>query len=146
MTQTDRIEKQVVLRAPRSRVWRAITDAGEFATWFRLRLGGPFAVGKTVSAQSTYPGHEDARWEMRIEQMVPESLFVFSWPGGDPSQDPSEWNRVEFRLEDVPEGTRLTLVESGFDRLPAEKRAEALRNNDGGWTQQMENIRLHVER
>lgn len=145
MTETDRIEKTTVLRAPRSRVWRALTDAGEFGTWFRARIGGAFEERAVVQAESTYPGHEGTKWEMRIEEMVPESLFVFRWPGDDMTQDPSLWNRVEFRLEEVPEGTRLSLVESGFDRLPAARRAEALRNNEGGWTLQMENIRRHVE-
>ncbi len=142
---TDRIEKNVVLRAPRSRVWRALVDAEQFGTWFRARIGGAFAVGAMVDAESTYPGHEGAKWQMRIDRIEPESLFVYSWPADDTAQDPAEWNRVEFRLEDAPEGTRLTLVESGFDRLPPAKRAEAMRNNEGGWTQQVENIRRHVE-
>ena len=145
MSETDRIERTIVLRAPRSRVWRALTDAQEFGSWFRARIEGSFAVGQSVHAQSTYPGHEDARWEMRIEDMEPERLFAFRWPGGDATQDPAEWNRVEFRLEDASGGTRLTLVESGFDRLPSERRAQALRDNEGGWTAQMENIAKHVD-
>ncbi len=146
MSPTDRIEKQIVLRAPRSRVWRALTNHEEFASWFRVKLDGAFAVGQIVKAQSTYPGQEEAKWEMRIEVMEPEQLFAFTWPAGDAeAADRSLWNRVEFRLEELPEGTRLTLVESGFDRLPPERRAEAWRLNDGGWTEQTQNIRRHVE-
>lgn len=145
MTSTDRIEKSIVLRAPRSRVWRALTDAQEFATWFRARIAGSFHSGATVEAASTYPGHEDARWEMRIAEMEPETLFAFYWPGDTPEQDPADWNRVEFRLEEIAEGTRLTVIESGFDRLPAARRDQARRNNEGGWAQQVENIRSHVE-
>lgn len=142
---TDRIEKTVVLRAPRSRVWRALTQAEEFGTWFRARVDGAFEPGATVNVTSTYPGHEGTSWPMRIEEMVPEVLFVFRWPQDPQEEDPALWNRVEFRLEEVPEGTRLSMVESGFDRIPPEQRAERLRDNDEGWTLQMENIARHVE-
>lgn len=145
MSATDKIEKNIVLRAPRSRVWRALTDAREFGTWFRARIEGTFEVGAMVKATSTYPGHEDATWEMRIEEMVPESLFAFVWPQDPEVKDPATWNRVEFRLEDAPEGTRLTMVESGFDRLPEDRREAVWRDNEGGWTLQMENIARHVE-
>lgn len=145
MSTTDRIEKIVVLRAPRSRVWRALTDSQEFGTWFRARIEGAFEPGSRVQAASTYPGHEDAKWEMRIDEMVPEMLFAFLWPSDAEAQDPGQWNRVEFRLEEVAEGTQLTLVESGFDRLPPARRADARRNNEGGWTSQMENISRHVQ-
>lgn len=142
---THTIEKTVVLRAPRSRVWQALTKAEEFATWFRARIEGAFEPGAMVKATSTYPGHEDATWEMRIEEMVPETLFAFIWPQDGEQKDPATWNRVEFRLEEVAEGTRLTMVESGFDRLPPERRDAVIRDNEGGWTLQMENIARHVE-
>jgi uncharacterized protein YndB with AHSA1/START domain len=145
---SDRIEKQIVLRAPRSRVWRALTDAGEFGTWFRVKLEGPFAVGKSVVGNITYPGHEHLRLEATVERMDPERLFSFRWhphavePGVDYSAEPT--TLVEFRLEEVEEGTRLTVVESGFENIPASRRAEAFRMNEGGWTEQMNNIQRHV--
>lgn len=145
MSEMDKILKTVVIRAPRSRVWKAVSDPKQFGAWFRAKLDGAFEPGALVQAESTYPGHEGTRWVMRIVEVVPESLFAFSWPAVENAQDPDVWTRVEFRLEEVPEGTRLTLVESGFDRLPPDRRVEKWRNNDGGWTIQMENLRRHVE-
>ncbi len=148
MSSTDRIEKQVVLRAPRARVWRALTDAREFGTWFRARLDGPFEVGKRAVGRVTYPGYEHLVFEATVEQMDPERRFSFRWhpypadPKVDYSKEPT--TLVEFTLEDAPGGTRLTVVESGFDRLPAARRAEAFRANEGGWAMQLENVSRHV--
>lgn len=148
MSSTDRIEKQLVLRAPRARVWRALTDATEFGTWFRARLEGPFAIGRSVTGRITYPGYEHLVFEATVERMEPERLFSFRWhphavgPAADYAQEPT--TLVEFRLEDAPGGTRLTVVESGFDRLPAARRAEAFRANEGGWAMQLENVSRHV--
>jgi uncharacterized protein YndB with AHSA1/START domain len=148
MTSTDRIEKNVLLRAPKSRVWRALTNAEEFGSWFGARLDTGFAVGKQASGNITYPGYEHLKLEVTVERMEAEELFSFRWhpyaidPEIDYSQEPT--TLVEFRLEEVAEGTRLTVVESGFDRIPAERRAEAFRMNSDGWAQQMENIRRHV--
>jgi uncharacterized protein YndB with AHSA1/START domain len=145
---TDRIEKQILLRAPRSRVWRALTDAREFGAWFRVKLENDFAVGKSVVGNITYPGYEHLRFEATVEKMEPERLFSFRWhpaavdPKVDYSKEPT--TLVELRLEEVPEGTRLTVVESGFDSIPAGRRDEAFRMNDGGWAEQVENIRKHV--
>lgn len=145
---TDRIEKQILLRAPQSRVWRALTDAGEFGAWFRVRLEGAFAAGQRIRGQITHPGYEHIVMEVDVERMEAERLFSFRWhpyaidPAADYSGEPS--TLVEFRLEAVEEGTLLRLVESGFDRLPPHRREEAFRMNDGGWTQQMQNIERHV--
>ncbi|HEX4845343.1 MAG TPA: SRPBCC family protein [Geothrix sp.] len=145
---TDRIEKQILLRAPQARVWRALTDAGEFGEWFRVKLEGPFVPGGRTTGQITYPGYEHLRMEVLVERMEAESLFAFRWhpaavdPAVDYSCEPS--TLVEFRLEAVAEGTLLRLVESGFDQLPAEQREEAYHRNDGGWTEQMGNIQRHV--
>jgi uncharacterized protein YndB with AHSA1/START domain len=145
---TDRIEKQVLLRAPQARVWRALTDAGEFGAWFRVKLDGPFVPGGRTTGQITYPGYEHLRLDVRVERMEAETLFAFRWnpaadgSEGDPDREPS--TLVEFRLEAVAEGTLLRLVESGFDQLPAERREAAHRQNEGGWTLQMENIQRHV--
>ena len=146
MSTTDRIEKQVVLRAPRSRVWKALTDYREFGAWFQARLDTPFVAGQPISGQMTYPGYEHLRFDGVVEQMVPESFFSFRWqPGADPKPGEPE-TLVEFTLEDVPGGTRLTLAESGFDRFPPERRAQVVRDNDGGWDEQMGNIGRHVSR
>jgi uncharacterized protein YndB with AHSA1/START domain len=148
MKNTDRIEKKVVLKAPRARVWRALTDAQEFGTWFRAKLDGGFAAGKSVSGQITYPGYEHLKFEATVERMEAGRLLSFRWhPGAvnaaDVGDEPT--TLVEFQLEDTPEGTLLTVVESGFDQLPPGRREEAFRMNDGGWAEQMENIRKHVD-
>lgn len=145
---TDRIEKQILLRAPRARVWRALTDAEEFGAWFRVKLDGPFVPGQRTTGHITYPGYEHLRMEVLVERMEAESLFSYRWhpaavdPQADYSREPS--TLVEFRLEAVPEGTLLRLVESGFDQLPADRRDTAYRMNEGGWTIQMGNIQHHV--
>jgi len=148
MTSTDRIEKTIELRAPVARVWRALTDAREFGAWFRVELEDGFAVGATVRGRITYPGYEHLRMEVRVERMDRERLFAFRWhpaavdPGVDYTAEPT--TLVEFRLEPTTDGTRLTVVESGFDRLPAGRRDEAFRMNEGGWAEQMRNIERHV--
>ena len=147
-TQTDRIERSIQLRAPRTRVWRALTDAAEFGMWFRVRLNGPFAVGKRVTGNVTYPGYEHITFEVNVERMDAEKLFSFRWhpaavdPKVDYSKEPT--TLVEFRLADAPGGTALTVIESGFDALPASRRDEAFRMNSGGWEIQMQNIEQHV--
>lgn len=149
METSDRIERKVLIRAPGSRVWRALTTAAEFGTWFRVALEGEFAVGKRIHGKMTYPGHEGTPFVATIERMEPERLFSFRWPTGssDPgAQDADKHTTlVEFRLEETPEGTLLTVVESGFDALPAARRVDAFRDNSEGWTIQVENIRRHVE-
>jgi len=147
-TASDRIEKQILLRAPRTRVWRALTDAGEFGAWFGVTLRGKFAAGQRVSGRITTPGYEHLTMEVTIERMEAERLFSFRWhpyavdPTVDYATEPT--TLVEFRLEAVPGGTLLTLVESGFDHIPAGRRAEAFRMNAGGWAAQLENIQRHV--
>jgi uncharacterized protein YndB with AHSA1/START domain len=147
-TDTDRIEKQVVLRAPRSRVWRALTDPGEFGEWFGVKLEGGFSEGAATSGNITYPGYEHLIMDMHIERIEPERLFSYRWhpyaidTAVDYSQEPM--TLVEFLLEDAEGGTQLTIVESGFDQIPLERRAEAFRMNDGGWAEQMVNIESHV--
>jgi uncharacterized protein YndB with AHSA1/START domain len=167
---TDKIEKQVTLRAPVARVWRALTDAEEFGRWFGFALDGPFVAGQTVTG--TFKGEldeaailayqksagvrpsklkipESSAVFCTVERIEPEHTFSFRWiPYGidaeaDPENEPT--TLVEFRLEKVAEGTRLSIVESGFDRVPAHRRERAFRMNQGGWATQAENIRKHVE-
>ena len=147
-TETDRIEKKAILRAPRSRVWRAIVTPEEFGQWFRAKLDGAFQEGATVRGNITHPGYEHLKLEMRIERIEAEHYFAYRWhpyaidPAVDYSREPM--TLVEFRLDEVEGGTLLTIVESGFDRIPAARRAEAFRMNDGGWKSQMSNIERHV--
>ena len=147
-TQTDRIEKTTLLRAPLARVWRALTRAEEFGTWFRVRLDGPFAVGRRLTGKVTYPGYEHVTFEVQVERMDAERLFSFRWhphpvdPEVDYSVEPT--TLVEFHLAEEAGGTRLTVVESGFDRLPIGRRDEAFRMNSGGWEEQLGNVARHV--
>ena len=149
-TSTDRIEKTVTLKAPRARVWRAIADARQFGEWFRVRLDGEFAVGATIRGNITYPGYEYITMEVVVERMEPERFFSYRWHpyAIDPKVDysPEPMTLVEFTLEDAPDGTRLTIVESGFDRVPLSRRAEAFRMNSDGWSEQMQNIERYVSR
>ena len=146
---TDRIEKSIDIAAPPERVWRALTDHEEFGAWFRVKLEGPFVLGETSLGWITYPGYEHLRWEARVVAMDEPSLFAFTWhpyavdPDTDYSAEPQI--RVEFRLVPEGDGTRITVVESGFDSLPAERREEALRSNTAGWEEQMRNIKAYVE-
>lgn len=150
LTATDRIEKTVSLRAARSRVWRALTDATEFGTWFGVDLEGPFVEGATVRGRITHPGYEHLTMEVQVERIEPERCFSFRWhpyavePGRDYSHEPA--TLVEFTLQDSGAGTVLTVVESGFDRIPAARRDEAFRMNDKGWTGQLTNIERHVSK
>ena len=145
----DRIEKRIELGAPVSRVWRALTDYREFGEWFRVKLDSPFAPGQVSRGRITYPGYEHVQWEAVVQAMEPERLFSFTWHpySVDPAIDYSKETPtlVEFRLEPTAGGTLLRLTESGFEKIPAERRAEALRKNDGGWTEQMKNIQSHVD-
>jgi uncharacterized protein YndB with AHSA1/START domain len=145
---TDSIEKQIELKAPVARVWRALTDFREFGSWFRVRLEGPFEVGKPARGRITYPGYEHLAWEAVVVSMEPERLFSFTWHpyAVDPKVDYSKETPtlVEFRLEKTAAGTLLRLTESGFDKIPAHRLADALRMNEGGWSEQMRNIERHV--
>lgn len=148
MSDTDRIEKKVVLKAPQSRVWRALTDSGEFGKWFGMTVEGSFQVGKTVGGNITYKG-TPVRVEFTPEKIEPETRFSYRWhpfaldPKVDYSKEPT--TLVEFRLAEAAEGTVLTVVESGFDRIPQLRRDEAFRMNEGGWTGQLKNIQRYVE-
>jgi uncharacterized protein YndB with AHSA1/START domain len=149
-TSTDRIEKTVTLKAPRTRVWRAVADARQFGEWFRVRLDGEFAVGATIRGNITYPGYEHVTMEVVVERMEPERFFSYRWhpyaidPKVDYSREPM--TLVEFTLEDAPGGTRLRIAESGFDRVPLSRRAEAFRMNSDGWSEQVKNIERYVSR
>ncbi len=145
---TDRIEKSIVLHAPRARVWRALVDPKEFGDWFGMRFDDPFVPGARVRATvvgttadpevaKAQQQHAGTAFEIVIDRVEPERLFSFRWhPGAvDPAIDYSKeaTTLVEFTLEEVPGGVRLTVTESGFDRIPIERRASAFASNDQGW-------------
>jgi uncharacterized protein YndB with AHSA1/START domain len=145
---SDRIEKIVDLNAPIDRVWRALTDHVQFGEWFKVRLDQPFVPGERSTGRMTYPGFEHLPWEARIVAMEEPHYFAYEWPpyyhGLEEETSGDPWTLVEFRLEPRGEGTRLSTVESGFDSLPADRRGIAFRSNEGGWAEQMENIKAYV--
>ncbi len=142
------LRSRLNLKAPVSRVWRALTDYREFGEWFRVKLEGPFEVGKIAGGFITWPGYEHLRMEVVVQKIEPERFFSYAWHpyAIDPKVDYSEEapTLVEFRLEKSAKGTLLTVTESGFDKIPSERRAEAFRMNDNGWSQQVKNIETYV--
>jgi uncharacterized protein YndB with AHSA1/START domain len=145
---TDRIEKRVLLHAPRARVWRALADAEAFGEWFGVKLQGPFAAGVRLRGVITHPGYEHVPFEITVERVEPERLISWRWhpnaidPEIDYSSEPT--TLVVFELEESAEGTLLTVVESGFDGIPLTRRLEAYRGNDQGWAAQMKAIERYV--
>ena len=150
MTQsTDRIEKQILLKASRARVWRALANAEEFGNWFGVALTGQtFAPGQEAKGNITYPGYEHLIFAIKVERMEPERLLSFFWHpyAVDAKVDYSQEQPtlVVFELKDADSGILLKVVESGFDKVPAARRAEAFRMNNNGWETQLKNIEKHV--
>ena len=146
----NRIERTIDINAPVERVWRALTDETEFGTWFRLSLHGPFEVGKVTVGEVTFPGHEGAPFWARVEDMTKPRHFSFIWPmdetvAPDDPQLAGKVTLVEFELEPIDSGTRLTVRESGFENLPENRRLQVFRDNQGGWDVQTMNIKKFVE-
>lgn len=142
----DRIEKSILLRVPRARVWKALADAEAFGKWFGVKLNGAFAPGARLAGKVLNKGYENCPFEITIERMEPERLLSWRWhpnaidPKVDYSAEPT--TLVVFELEEVAEGTSLTVVESGFEGIPA--RREAYRQNEKGWATQMKAIEKYV--
>lgn len=156
---TDRIEKEVVLRAPLERVWRAISDADQFGQWFGVRFDGPFVAGASVTgvitpttvdedvarAQEPHAGKSDT-WQ--IVAVEPQRRLAFRWhpyaveSGVDYSEEPT--TLVEFTLSETGDGVLLRIVESGFDAIPAERRVAAFESNSEGWAAQTELVRKYL--
>lgn len=160
MSSTDRIEKKVMLKAPRDRVWRAISDSKQFGTWFGVEFDGPFVAGQAMKGRMapTQVDREVARMQepyagmafnCTIDRIEPMRLFSFRWhpfaidPKVDYSKEPT--TLVVFELEEVAGGTQLTITESGFDNVPLARRAAAFSANEGGWAKQAELIAKYVE-
>ena len=146
---SDRIEKQVELNAPLSRVWQAISDHRQFGAWFRVAINAPFAVGEASTGHMREPGYEHLKWAAAVEAIEPERRFAFRWHpyGIDPDVDYSgePTTLVELLLEPTATGTLLRVIESGFDAIPEHRRAEAFRMNDGGWAEQMRRIAAYLD-
>jgi len=146
---SDRIEKTIELKAPVAKVWRALTDHKEFGTWFGVKIDGPFKPGEDSTGHITYPGYEHLRWHAVVTVMEPERRFAFTWHpyAVDPDYDysPETPTLVEFTLEPAGSGTRLVIVESGFDKLPAHRRDKAFRMNESGWAEQGESIARYLD-
>ena len=147
-TSTDRIEQQIVLKARRSRVWRALTTAPEFSEWFGVRVDGAFTPGARIRGAITHPGYEHVTFEIVIDKVEPERLFSWRWhphaidTSYDYSKEPT--TLVVFELDEVPAGTLLKVVDSGFDAVPPSRRLEAFRGNSEGWAEQMKRIERYV--
>lgn len=148
---TDRIERSIVINAPRSRVWRALTDAEEFGTWFGADLKGQrFAPGARAHGPITFKGYEHLVFDVVVDRIEPEDLLSYRWHpyAHDPNVDYTKETPtlVTFTLKDAPgDGTLLTVVETGFDRLPPGRRMETFRMNTLGWESQTKKIAAHVE-
>ncbi|WP_417812747.1 SRPBCC family protein [Thalassospira alkalitolerans] len=144
---TNSIEKKIEIKAPRTRVWRALTDHREFGTWFGARIDGPFTVGETSTGDITMC--EAVKWQSTIKAMEEPGYFAYTWHpyAIDPKQDYSKEPEtlVEFWLEEEAGVTRVTVRETGFDKLPAQRIADALAANTKGWAFQLENIKKYVE-
>jgi uncharacterized protein YndB with AHSA1/START domain len=155
---TDRIEKTVVLKAPRARVWKAISDAQAFGTWFGMTVEGPFVAGRTVKGKiaatkvdpevaKMQEPHVGLACDLMIERVEPESRLSFRWhPGAEPAAGPeAPTTLVTFDLEEVAGGTRLTITESGFEAVPLERRAKVFAENEGGWTIQLTLVAKYLD-
>lgn len=145
---SDRIEREIVIKAAPRRVWQALTDARQFGEWFGVAVSGPFTPGGRVKATVTGEKMTGVVFDIFVEQIVPERFFSWRWhahdvaPGADASSEPT--TLVEFHLDAVGDATRLRVVESGFDQVPESQRLQAFRNNSEGWTEQMANIDRYV--
>jgi uncharacterized protein YndB with AHSA1/START domain len=148
-TSANRIEKEIVVHAPRAKVWRAITDFREFGKWFQAEMKDPFVPGALSKGRITHPGYEHLMLEVHVERMEPEHLFSWRWHpyAVDPQQDYSNepTTLVLFELEEIPQGTRIRVTESGFDNIPLARRSKAFRMNSQGWAAQIQNVARYVD-
>lgn len=145
----NQIQRSTFIRAPRSRVWRALTDISEFCRWFSAETDDPaFLPGVHIRLRSTYPGpYYGMQFSVDVAEIVPEQTFSWRWHPGvkladeDLSQEPA--TLVTFRLEDAEGGTLVTVTETGFDQLFASRRERVFEENDSGWKTQMAALERH---
>ena len=144
-TDLTKIERSVFIRAPRSRVWRAIANVEEFASWFNVKAAGSFTPGATVQMRCLHPGYDHIEFSVTIESINPEQSLAWRWhPGSEQPPADEEPTRVEFQLADEEGGTRVTVIESGFDRISLARRAKAYEENTQGWIEQMKALQKHL--
>lgn len=144
----DRITRQVQIDADPPRVWDALSDTTKFGAWFRVKLDGPFIVGKTTTGKMTYPGHEGVPWTSVTEVLAPPERFVFRWPDcvqGEDVGPNTVWMTVDFTLQPRDGGTLVTVSETGFAALSEDRRVSLLRDNAEGWEIQTANLKRYVE-
>lgn len=150
-TSTDRIERTLVIKAPRERVWNMISNAEAFGRWFGCDLKGQtFTPGQVTRGPITIEGYTHVMFEVKVERMEPQTVLAWRWHpyAVDPKVDYSgeEPTLVTWTLKDAPgNATLVHIVESGFDKVPPHRRMEAFRMNSGGWDGQLDNIRTHAE-
>jgi len=148
--ESDRIERTTILPEPRASVWKALSDYREFGKWFGIEFNGPFVTGARLEGYITHPGYEHLQAQITVERVLPERVLSWRWhpnaidPTRDYSAEPT--TLVSFALDDVPDGTKLTIVESGFDNIPMDRREPAYRGNAAGWDKQMDSIRRYFLR
>jgi uncharacterized protein YndB with AHSA1/START domain len=144
-TDLTKIERSVFIQAPRARVWRAITDVAEFSNWFQVKARGVFAPGARVEMTSTYPGYEGISWFVVVEDVKPETSFSWRWHPGSKEPPPDEpMTVVEFRLSEESGGTRVTVIESGFDQISLARRAKVFEENTQGWEAQLASLQKYA--
>ena len=156
---TDRIEKSILLRAPRQRVWDAVADARQFGAWFGVEFDGPFVEGQVLTGRirptqvdaevaKLQQPHSGRPFEWLVERIEPQQRLRFRWhpyaiePGVDYAAEPM--TEIVFELREEDGGTRLTITESGFDRIPLARRAKAFAANDGGWAHQLRLVEKYL--
>lgn len=155
----DQIHKEIVLKSSRNQVWRAISDSACFGSWFGAEFDGPFVagsqmLGRIVPTQvdpevaKLQEPHTGKPFHILVDLIEPMNQFAFRWhpyavdPLGDYSHEPM--TLVTFALSDVAGGTLLAITESGFDQIPAGRRAQAYQANDGGWKHQTKLIEKYL--
>lgn len=140
-----KIEKKITIRAPRSRVWRALTTPAEFAKWFSAEVHGSFVPGERLEMVSTHPTCTgDPRFYLIVDRMEPEHTFSWRWHPGSAKADEDQTTSIEFHLEEAPEGTLVTVTETGFDHIALARRAKAFEENTRGWEIQLESLQQHA--
>jgi len=144
-----RIDRSIDLAASPERVWRALTTAAELSAWFQVAIEGDIAVGKEVWMTSVHPNHANARFKVRFIDLSSPRRMVWQWHPGevDPNFDynTEAETTVTFDLEPTAQGTRLTVSETGFDRISLARRAKVYRDNANGWAEVLVWLQKHVE-
>jgi uncharacterized protein YndB with AHSA1/START domain len=148
LSEISSIEKRILIRAPRERVWRAIANAEEFSKWFGVKIDGVFEPGARVKMTATNKGYEGMVVYVTIEQMEPDRFLSWRWHPGAPQPDvdysAEPTTLVEFHVEDAEGGAMLTVRETGFDQISLARRAGVYKDNVGGWEAQTQSLARYI--